>query len=127
MSTAARPRTGTELQEQSALVAWAGTMTRVHPELALLYAIPNGHAVGYKAGRRANREGRRKGMPDLCLPVPGGPYHALYVEMKTATGRVTAEQSAVHDELRTYGNAVVVARGWDEARAAILLYLGEAG
>lgn len=90
----------------------------------MLYAIPNGHVLGVKRGRRANRDGRRPGVPDVCLPVARGSYHALYIELKRVRGgRVELEQQEWLEMLTAAGNRACVARGWEAARQLIVHYL----
>ena len=48
------------------------------------------------------------GLPDRLLLIPGG--RVLFVEFKTATGRVSAIQERVHGLLRGLGFAVTVIR-----------------
>ena len=54
-----------------------------------------------------------KGTPDLCVIVPGGAV--LWLEIKTATGKVSAEQKQMHERLRGLGQHVHVARSVSEA------------
>ncbi len=115
----------TENAEQTALFQWAEMQGAAIPELRLLYAIPNG---GYRPPRTAailKRTGVKPGVPDLCLPVGSGKYHALYIEMKRMKGgTVSAYQKIWHNQLTKYGNKVAVCHGWVEAAEAIKNYLG---
>lgn len=71
------------------------------------------------------KEGVRSGVPDVHLPVARGGYHSLYIELKREYGgkAPTDEQVEWAKKLILYGNRVVVAHGFDEARAAIEEYL----
>ena len=73
--------------EQSLLFQWAEHASGRYPELKLLFAIPNFSgrlgkvpplAARIQAGK-LKREGRKRGVPDICLPVARGGFHALYV------------------------------------------------
>ena len=115
-----------ESQEQEALVAWARIHQRRHPELALLHAVLNG---GYwlppALARAMRRRGLLAGIPDLYLPVARCGQHGLYLELKRRKGGVVSDaQREIHDSLRGQGYRVVVARGWEEARDALVEYLG---
>ncbi len=55
--------------------------------------------------------GRLAGTPDLVLPVPSGPYGALYVELKYGSNDLTGLQTERLKLLMGAGNAVAVA--WD--------------
>lgn len=113
--------------EQSLLFQWAEHSTGRHPELGLLFAIPNfagrlGSATA-RHGARLKKEGRKAGVPDVCLPVPRGGYHALYVELKAGANRPTPAQRAWLEALREHGNAAHVCTGWEAARDRIVEYL----
>jgi hypothetical protein len=118
-----------EHQEQAALIRWAAMSEHQHPELRLLFAIPNGGARSKAAAGKLKAEGVRPGIPDLCLPVPRGGYSALYIELKVPAspgkpkGRETSTQRDMRLALTEAGNHCVVCWGWIEARDAIELYL----
>ena len=61
------------------------------PELALLFHVPNGGTRDAVEGRHLKQQGVKRGVPDLCLPVPSGRYHGLFLELKTSTCRAMAE------------------------------------
>lgn len=112
-----------EHREQRALMNWA-RMARVHwPELALLHAIPNGGHRNGVAAAPIKAEGVRRGVPDLCLPVPRGTHHGLYIELKAGKGRPSREQSWWLAALRAQGYHAVLCRGWEAARTVIEDYL----
>jgi hypothetical protein len=118
-----------EHEEQSALFAWAKVEARRDPRLELLHAIPNGMALSSIAeARRAKRTGRKAGVPDMCLPIPSGRYHGLYIELKRTGGTpcdVKPEQSRWLDALNEQGYRAVVAYGWEDAVGFIKQYLGD--
>lgn len=62
-------------------------------------------------------------MPDLFYPVPLNGYHGLFIEMKADNGRLSKEQKRWFDVLTTLGYKCVVARGWEQARDALLEYI----
>lgn len=138
----------TEHGEQTALFAWAAAVCNVgidpRKDLSKMYAIPNGGKRDAKTAAMLKGEGVRKGVPDVCLPVPvfadgGGPHYqyfketqpfggvlvGLYIEMKKVKGgSLSDEQSERITALRADGYAVVRCNGWLEAKAAIIAYLG---
>ena len=115
----------TEAQEQEALFRWAAYSRGKYPALELLYHIPNeGQRSGF-TGYRMKLQGLRRGVPDICLPVPSGRFAALYIELKRRKdGRVSEEQKGWIAALNRVGCRAVVCRGWDEAREEIERYLG---
>lgn len=119
-----------ESAEQRAVIAWAASLEPRHPELALLYAIPN--AGGYKGGYRSNvalvvqskRMGVRSGVPDLHLPVARSGYHGLWLELKRQLGgKVSPEQTWWLEALRKQGHYAEVCRGAAEAITILTDYL----
>jgi len=108
---------------QRALFEWARASEGRYPELALLHAVPNGGLRHIATAARMKAEGAKAGVPDICLPVARGPWHGLYVEMKTATGRLSEAQKRWLSALAKEGYRAEVARGFDEARELILDYL----
>lgn len=115
-----------EHQEQVALFEWAALAVATHPELRLLHAIPNGGARHPAVAAKLKAEGVKPGVPDVCLPVPRGRWHGLYVEMKSQSGRLRDSQREFGELLSIQGYRVVVCLSWDEARNQILEYLGAA-
>ncbi len=115
----------TESEEQQALFRWAAYESGAHPELALLYHIPNEGQRSRAMGARLRAEGLKRGVPDLCLPVPRGKWHGLYIELKRLRGgRVSDDQQRWLDALNKQGYFAVVCRGWQQAAAEIQNYLG---
>ena len=120
-------REPTESVEQQRLFQWARMAAGAHPELDLLYHIPNEGKRSVKTGARMKGEGLKKGVPDVCLPVARGGCHGLFIELKRLKGgRVEKEQLEWHDKLRAQGYQVVVCRGWQAAAQEITGYLERA-
>jgi len=121
--TPARP-IPTESAEQKALFQWAACLSKRYPELCLLHAIPNGGFRHKATAGRLKAEGVKAGVPDVCLPVPRGGYHGLYVELKRQKGSKTSEkQETWLDALSKQGYCATVCKGWHEASETILQYL----
>ena len=113
-----------EAQEQEALSRWAEFSMGKYPELALMYHITNEGKRTVSNGAALKRQGLKKGVPDICLPVPRGKYHGMYIEMKRIGGKPTAEQKAYINELAKQGYACYVAdKGWKDASEIITKYL----
>ena len=81
-----------------------------------VYHIPNEGKRSVYAGAKHKRQGLRKGVPDLCIPVAKGRYHSLYIEMKAEGGKATREQADWIYLLRGQGMCAAVCEG---ARNAI--------
>lgn len=114
-----------ESAEQQVLFRWARMMSGKHPELELLYHIPNEGKRSYKTGARMKAEGLKGGVPDICLPVARDGHHGLYIELKRIkNSRVTEEQLKWLENLARQGYVAAVCRGADEAIDLITRYLG---
>jgi len=113
----------TEHQIQSAVFNWANAMCTKHPELALLYAIPNQGKRTVGAASYMKAEGLKAGVPDMCLPVKRGGFGALYLEQKSKGGRLTVTQSKWLKELERHGNCCHVSFSLDQTITVILGYL----
>jgi len=94
-----------------------------YPEVALLYAIPNGGHRHISVAAKLKAEGVKRGVPDLCLPVARGGYFGLYLEMKAEGGRVRPEQTGWLIALHEQGYLTHVSFSDDDAMANIKEYL----
>ena len=114
-----------EAGEQIALFQWARLMEGKHPELALLFHVPNGTSLkgGAVEGAHMKAQGVRAGVPDLCLPVARGGYHGLYIELKAAGGRLQDTQRAWIGALMKQGYKAIVCYGFESAKTEIEQYI----
>lgn len=114
----------TEAQEQMTLFSWAEMQSGKYPELKLLYHVPNGGSRHKAEAGRLRAEGVKAGVPDLCLPVPRGGCHGLYIELKRQRGGRTSEfQTCWLEALMKQGYQVAVCKGWEQAANVIVEYL----
>ena len=114
----------TEHEEQVALMRLVEMHKGRWPELGMLYAIPNGGDRHPAVGRKLRAEGQKKGIPDLCLPVPRGGFHGLYIEMKRQKkGRISPEQIAWLSALREQGYRAEMCLGAAAAWEVIQEYM----
>lgn len=114
----------TETQEQINLIKWGQqpSVRGQYPELALLFHIPNERSDKVQAAI-LKKMGVRKGVPDLCLPVPSGRYHGLFIEMKQENGRASDEQLWWLEHLKANDYAAAVCYGWKQATEVLEWYL----
>lgn len=116
--------TVSESAEQQALFRWAEYMSGRHPEIRLLYHIPNEGKRSRATGARLKAEGLKAGVPDICLPVAIGKYHGLYIELKAGRNTATDKQKEWLAALASRGYCTAVCWGWEQAAAVITDYLG---
>ena len=110
----------TEHWEQVQLFDWAA----YHRELVLMYAIPNGGKRDIRVALKLKEEGVKPGVPDICLPVPRGGKHGLYIELKRRKyGRVSSDQLEWLEALMRQGYECAVCCGWEAARDVIIDYM----
>ena len=74
-------------------------------------------------GAKMVREGIVRGVADLCLCIPRGGYHALYIEMKKPGSYQRPEQKEWQKNCEKYGNLYVVCRSLEEFREIVTKYL----
>lgn len=112
----------TEHDHQRLTVAWFRDR---YPHLAgVFFAIPNGGKRDQVTAARLKEEGVLPGVPDLFLAAPHGGKAGLWIEMKDLMrGRTRTAQKAIHANLEAQGYSVVVAHGYEEAKATIQHYL----
>lgn len=117
-----------EYDQQVRLFTLIELLASLHParadELEDVWATGNGGKRPPGAAGMMREAGQRKGVPDVLCLVPSGPAHGLAIEMKSAIGRLTAEQSARLARLAARGYRTSVERTWQDAGRLLCAYLG---
>ena len=112
---------------QAALFRWAEYQSKRLPELALMFAIPNGGFRTKATAAKLKAEGVKAGIPDICLPVARRwrdmDFHGLWIEMKAGRNKPTANQIWWHMQLSQQGYRVAVCYSWEAAIEVIEGYL----
>lgn len=112
-----------EDKEQIAVIKWAKRHEKEYKGLKWLYAITNENSEGPGKGAYRKSMGVRAGVSDLCLPVPLGIYHGLYIEMKRRKGgKVSPKQIEWRVYCLEVGFKAVICKGGREAMEAIQDY-----
>ena len=104
---------------QKQLIQWA----RRYEWSQYLYHIANETTGGMSWVTRNRQMGCRKGVPDLCLPIPMQGYHGLYIELKADNGKMSTQQKRWLTVLKQMGYRAECCRGWQEARDLIVEYM----
>lgn len=132
MPTRARPR-HIEAQHQRTLIDWAEIMRippapDVEPDAMVadyLAAIPNGGKRNAREAALMKAEGVKAGVSDLVLALARHQFHGLWIEMKKPGKSSESDaQRAWRLRMERAGYKAIVCKGWDEARLAIMAYLG---
>lgn len=88
-----------------------------------VFAIPNGGSRNKIEAAKMQASGVKAGVPDLCIPVPCGEYHSLYIEMKYGKNKTSQMQDEWIERLRSLGHKVCVCYGANAAIDEIEKYL----
>jgi len=119
------PRRDLEHQEALALQQWKREVgLGRHPELRLLYAIPNGGDRNPVVAARIAAEGTVPGVSDYHLPVARGGFIGLFIELKAPGGRASDAQKDWLAAVEEEGHAGFVCIGWTECVLRLEWYLG---
>lgn len=112
-----------EAEEQEALFRWAEWAEGQHPELKLLFHIPNGGKRDKVTAARLKAQGVKAGVPDLFLPVARHGKHGLWIELKIYSGKPSLNQCTWIGDLREHGYDAFVCYGWEDAKGVLEAYL----
>jgi hypothetical protein len=108
-----RPDRGGEARIQGAILQFIRT---VAPDV-LTFHIPNGGLRDKREAAKLRWQGVTAGIPDLCLLAPV--HRVFFIEVKTATGRLSSDQLDIHGWLTTLGIPCAVCRSIDDCRRAL--------
>lgn len=125
---------GTEDGHQAAVFCWAADSVGMYPQLAWMFAIPNGGQRHIAEATKFVATGLRKGVPDIFLPVirlaqDYKTYAGCFIEMKVEAKRNVKDGGLSKDQLlwipalREAGYYVAVHYNWMEARDTLIKYL----
>ena len=111
-----------EAAEQENVIKWARDNEKTYPFLWMLHSSLNGVRLSKIQAGKAKASGMLSGVPDLFLPVPRGSFCGLYIEMKSATGRIMPSQSRYLSAVSDFGYSAVVCYSANEAIKTIENY-----
>lgn len=113
-----------EDDEQIALFEWINLQLGRWPELVYAYHVPNGGHRNKLTAMVLKGMGVKRGVPDVHIPVPKGPYHGLWIELKKQRGgRLEQEQRIWLSAMKRLGHYCVCCEGWEEAARYIEAYM----
>lgn len=115
-------RNNEEQQNQIAYFKWVRSQN--DPRFKWIHASMNGvPATGPASAGIRKASGQTKGIADIFIPVPVGPWHGCWIELKATHGSVSKEQKEFLADMASAGFRAHLAYGWDEAREITLAYL----
>ena len=110
-------RPPSEFSEQELVCQWLDLQ---YPDI-VYFSVPNEGKRSDKMKYHMHRTGMLSGAPDLVI-ITG--KKVFFLEMKRSRGgHLSPAQSMVHSWIRALGHTVLVAHGFDNARAALLEHL----
>lgn len=116
-------RQGPEEREQTTFFDYCRLKALTDPRYSAVFHIPNENKSSIPRRIALLKAGLKKGIPDICAPIPRGGYGALYIEMKIKPNKPSAEQIAVLKHLNDLGNYAVVCWSSNEAIEVLEKYL----
>lgn len=108
-----------ESQIQKAVFDWA----KLKPELKWLFHIPNGGSRNMIEAVQLKRQGVKKGVSDIFLPISRNGFHGLFIELKAGKNKPSKEQLEFIDYVTEQGYKAVICYGLDETIRVIEDYL----
>ena len=108
---------------QSDLFSWIFTHENEYPVLKWIFHIPNGGFRHISVAAQMKREGVRAGVSDICVPVARKGFNGLYIEMKTAVGKLSDNQKEFLEFVKAENYKTAVCRSAREAAEIIIEYL----
>lgn len=113
-----------ESWEQEQFFKWVYANQIKYPELQLVSGSMNGMRVGPAVRSQLKKQGLRRGIPDIDVPVARHGSHGLKIELKRVSGgAVSEDQERMHELLKLQGYSVIVCYGWRNAVDIIKKYL----
>ena len=89
----------------------------------LLHHSPNGGRRNAREGARFKKMGVQPGFPDLVLLIASQDCHALFIELKSATGRQEDSQKEYQALVEAQGYRYALVRSFDEFKKLIENYM----
>lgn len=106
---------------------WIRANVSSYPALKVIHHYPSSFfGVNYGVVMWLKKLGWIKGIPDIFIPIARNEYAGLYIEMKTAKGKLSPEQKEFFETINLYSDTpykTEVCRRSDEAIRTIKEYL----
>ena len=117
----ARRTSPSESDIQASFIIWINLQYPIIADVTASFA--NGGHRDPRYGHRLKREGLKRGFPDVGIFTARGKYHGMFIEFKSAKGKLTTYQRQVMVDLRLQGYRCVVCKSLDEAMNETVFYV----
>lgn len=91
----------------------------------VVFHIPNQGKRSMRYGKQLKDMGMRPGVSDLFIARSSGKYHGAWIELKSATGRITPEQKHFLSDMQEEGYFTAICWSIEDAIATIKNYFSE--
>lgn len=110
-----------ESEIQTAFFEW---LAIAYPKVReITFAIPNGEFRHIRTAVKLKKTGVLKGCPDIMCPIPNDSFHGLFIEFKSAKGKLSKEQEAIIGKLMVNGYCCQMFNDWIKAKDFLINYL----
>lgn len=98
--------------------------TILGPVCDLIYHVPNGGHRSFKTSKDLKKQGVKKGVSDLVLPIARGGYFGLYLEIKAEKSwSISESQQEWLSMVEEQGYAAALAVGEEEIKDVLIRYM----
>ena len=111
----------TEHDIQASFFNWVDNMALFDWRYKNIFAVPNARVSHH---RYYSNEGMRSGVPDVFVAYPSENHPGLFIEFKSAKGRLSTNQADWIERLKKAGYPCFVINNWEEAVRIVRKYLG---
>lgn len=121
-------RQGKEEAEQILFFDYCRIMQHSRPQVkhyTLAFHIPNERKCSIARRVAMKRAGVRRGVPDICVPLPNDKYHSLYIEMKVKPNKPSPEQHEYLKQLNAAGAYAAICWSGKEAIELLEKYIAQ--
>lgn len=115
----------TEHEEQVTFMQW---LSIEYPQIyKVTYSVPNGAhlARGFLSYKRLEKEGLKKGAPDIIIDYASNGWHGARIEMKRKGNKPSPEQIEFLNNLHDNKYCCAICYNAKEAQSFIKYYLGK--
>ena len=120
--TSERGSNETEFEIQRKLFVWIASRASLDLRFLNIFAIPNAGKRSYSEASKMLHEGLKKGVPDIFVAVPSKKYPGMFLETKSAAGKLESMQEVWRERLMSQGYKHEVYRSVEEGQNFILDY-----